>query len=505
MPEQFSLALAFATVFFILFYLTFLAYNVVKKEKFSASTIVVILLNAFIYYGIGFSILEQHATGSDYLGLFTLVNALMHFGVGMFIKEQKLHDDKLFYLAVGLVLVFVTMAIPVQLDGNWVTLLWTGQAALLFWIGRTKKVPFYELFSYILIILSCLSLCEDWTTGYYAYPMAGVENTISPIFNVQFLTSILFVAAFVFINKVNYDTPENFAIPEDKSLQNFLTAGLFGIFLLTIYMAFRMEIDAYFTHLYESTRVGIKADDSDRISYKYNYDLRRLKEVWLLNYTAIFLIILSIVNLRKLKSNILGYVNIALNSLVIFAFLTYGIYELSSLHYNYFNPPADDVFSKSVGFIVIRYFSFALLGGLFFMTYQYLKERFSTKLNWVIFDLAIYITVLTIISSEFLNWLNTFGAGSADTLAITIIWGIYALIGVGVGIWKKKQHLRIGAFVLFGFTLIKLFFYDISHLDTISKTVVLVSLGVLLLLISFLYNKYMNLIFEEDKPTIDED
>ncbi len=51
---------------------------------------------------------------------------------------------------------------------------------------------------------------------------------------------------------------------------------------------------------------------------------------------------------------------------------------------------------------------------------------------------------------------------------------------------------------LFAITLGKLFFYDISHLNTIAKTIVFVVLGVLLLVISFLYNKYKYLIFEEN-------
>jgi uncharacterized membrane protein len=67
------------------------------------------------------------------------------------------------------------------------------------------------------------------------------------------------------------------------------------------------------------------------------------------------------------------------------------------------------------------------------------------------------------------------------------------------GIWKNKQYLRIGAIALFGVTLLKLFFYDISHLNTIAKTVVFVSLGIILLIISFLYNKYKNQITDEDE------
>ncbi len=77
---------------------------------------------------------------------------------------------------------------------------------------------------------------------------------------------------------------------------------------------------------------------------------------------------------------------------------------------------------------------------------------------------------------------------------------MYALLLVVAGIRKKKKHLRAGAIALCGVTLIKLFFYDISHLDTIAKTIVLVCLGVLLLVISFLYNKYRRNIFDEATP-----
>ena len=55
------------------------------------------------------------------------------------------------------------------------------------------------------------------------------------------------------------------------------------------------------------------------------------------------------------------------------------------------------------------------------------------------------------------------------------------------------------AIALFAITLIKLAIYDISHLNTIAKTIVFVTLGVLLLIISFLYNKYKHLTLPEEK------
>ena len=53
--------------------------------------------------------------------------------------------------------------------------------------------------------------------------------------------------------------------------------------------------------------------------------------------------------------------------------------------------------------------------------------------------------------------------------------------------------------VLFGITLVKLFLYDIATMTTIGKTIVFVLLGILLLIISFLYNKYKHLLLDDDK------
>jgi uncharacterized membrane protein len=79
------------------------------------------------------------------------------------------------------------------------------------------------------------------------------------------------------------------------------------------------------------------------------------------------------------------------------------------------------------------------------------------------------------------------------------LWGCYALLLIALGIWKKKKHLRVAAIALFAMTLVKLFIYDISHLDTIAKTIVFVSLGILLLIISFLYNKFRDIITGENE------
>jgi uncharacterized membrane protein len=95
--------------------------------------------------------------------------------------------------------------------------------------------------------------------------------------------------------------------------------------------------------------------------------------------------------------------------------------------------------------------------------------------------------------------MDILGSDQSYKLGLSILWGTYSLLLISLGIWKKRKYLRVAAIVLFGVTLIKLFLYDIASLNTISKTIVFVSLGVLLLIISFLYNKYKDIITDENE------
>jgi uncharacterized membrane protein len=139
---------------------------------------------------------------------------------------------------------------------------------------------------------------------------------------------------------------------------------------------------------------------------------------------------------------------------------------------------------------------------LLFAIYRYSREEFINpfpfKLN-IAFDITLSSSIIWIASTEMITWMEIQKYSASNKLALSILWGVSALFLIGIGIWKKKKHLRIGAIALFAVTLIKLFFYDISHLGTISKTIVFVSLGVMLLIISFLYNKYKHLITAENE------
>jgi hypothetical protein len=220
--------------------------------------------------------------------------------------------------------------------------------------------------------------------------------------------------------------------------------------------------------------------------------------IWTINYTLIFVSVLSYFNLKKLKNQNLAIINLILNTLTILVFLVNGLYLLSELRESYLTQTLSEFYQKDSFYIGIRYVSFAIIALTLISCYYFLKKEFL-KLNFgIAFDFLLYTTIIWIASSELINWMDIADSGQSYKLALSILWGVYSLYLIVIGIWKKKKHLRIGAIILFGITLMKLFFYDISHLDTIAKTIVFVSLGVLLLIISFLYNKFNHYISTEN-------
>ena len=481
---DFIMALTFASVFFIIFYISFLAYKLIKKEPFERTDILLLLANSFVFYGLGYSILNDHETGSQLLGLFTICNAILHFIVSVVIYRLKLADKNLFYLVAGLVLVFITIAIPVQLDGNWVTLLWVGEAALLFWIGRTKNIAVYESLSYPLMALATLSLYQDWIGGYFDDYLYDGASEMVPLLNIQFLSSILFIAAFGFIYFIHNNKTFVSPISPKNDLLKIVSFVIPAIIITTVYFSFLLEIEHYFQSLFKESELIVNDYPT------YDYDILTFKSIWLIIYSMVFVSILSFINIKKIKNKTLGYINIGLNIFAVFMFLTLGLYALSELRESYLNQPITEYYNVGFFNIAVRYISYLFLAITLYVTFKYIREAFMKINNTINFNILFYIAILWIVSSELINILDLSGSTQSYKLGLSILWGVYSLALIALGIWKKQKHIRITAIVLFSITLLKLFFYDISNLGTLSKTIVFVSLGILLLIISFLYNKF---------------
>ncbi|HUP11225.1 MAG TPA: DUF2339 domain-containing protein, partial [Niastella sp.] len=480
------IAWTYLCIYFLIFYATFLAYKIIKKEQYGIDDVIVLLSNAFIFYSVGYNLIGYEAA-VNYAGLFTIVNAIIHLGVSQAIKRMKLADRSLYYLLLGLVIVFCTIAVPVQLDGNWVTLLWTAEALLVFWIGRTRNAPAYEKLGAGLSILSFISLAQDWFNHalQFTYPDGGI---VHPFVNIVFGTGILVAAAQEAIIYYN----------QSKQYQSGLTAASLylvfynyifpGIFLFTFYFVFQVEINGYFMQLNKTihpTVTGYQFPGSGVGGFGF---------VVLMLYSMLFITGCMFVNLRWARNKILAAFSATAVALMMVVLLTEVLRLLNELTLTYFEKGS--AYFGALEF-VIRYVIIAVTALLLYIGQHTVKTYVPEPRVQKGWPLMVHTITLAFISAEYLCWTTVSGSDNQYKLGLSILWGLYAMMLVVLGIWKKQKHLRLAGIALFMVTLIKLFMYDLAGAGTITKTVSFISLGVLLLVVSFLYNKYKDVLFGE--------
>jgi uncharacterized membrane protein len=90
-----------------------------------------------------------------------------------------------------------------------------------------------------------------------------------------------------------------------------------------------------------------------------------------------------------------------------------------------------------------------------------------------------------------------------DKTGLPILWGLCSFAFMWLGMGHKFKVLRIVSLVLFSITLLKLFIFDIRNIPVAGKIAAFFCLGVLLLVVSFMYQRLKKIIIEdEEKKTV---
>jgi uncharacterized membrane protein len=132
-PYELGTTVVFATVFFILF----AALPVVRSRRdgeLSGLEATIVLVNSLAYLVALRVMLWPENRWA--LTVAVLVLAAVHLAAERMLPEKRGTEVRLArILYAGLALTFVTLAIPIRLDGNWITIAWAVQGAVLIWSG----------------------------------------------------------------------------------------------------------------------------------------------------------------------------------------------------------------------------------------------------------------------------------------------------------------------------------------------------------------------------------
>ncbi|HEY6329722.1 MAG TPA: DUF2339 domain-containing protein [Blastocatellia bacterium] len=85
-------------------------------------------------------------------------------------------------------------------------------------------------------------------------------------------------------------------------------------------------------------------------------------------------------------------------------------------------------------------------------------------------------------------------------MALSLVWVGYSIVLISYGIWRRSFALRLLAIILVSIAILKIFFYDLSFLETGYRIVSFIGLGLILLAISFLYQRFKSVISGTEAP-----
>lgn len=462
----------FGAVFYFMF-LTMIIIHVVKKSaKLNMVDFSLLLVVNLAFYGAGIFLLHDGKM-EEYKGLFTgslgLINLVLSFA---FFKLRYI-DRNFIFLLIGLTLTFISLVAPVQLQGNYITLFWAAETALLFWLYQRSFIKPLKYASALISVFAIGSLLIDWSNIYGS----SFPGLIPVLTNKGFITTVftagcLLIAYILF--KKEADTFYSPGITNNFVRNSYLVASL-----ILFYLSGALEIFYQFNHRY--THSG-------------------LDHIYLQLYTTAFLVTLLLL-LHPLRFQIPAFIRLALPALL---FCYYVIESPSNYITEKFLLKHKEL---SIHFIAhwassVLFLTLVLQTIFYFAKNKAIFEKSLNTFSWISsIVLVIFFSVevkivyiwLTYSSSDSVNYFETLYSKAG----LSIVWGVCSFVFIWMGMHYRFKALRIIALTLFGITLLKLFAYDIRNISPGGKIAAFILLGVLLLIVSFMYQRLKRLIIDD--------
>lgn len=461
-------AILFATLFYLQFVTMNIVNNIRQKKTFSTFDFLVVLTINFLFYLAGMFLLSYWNDG-NYKGLFTALLGLFNLVLVIGLREKKAIDPNFLSLLTGLALTFISLLAPVQFKGNHVTLFWAAETVILFWLFQKTRAVQLKIASLVIAALMLLSL------GVTCLQVYSDHRLIPILLNKGFSTTIA-VAVSLFINyRLMYKEADTFYLNgiTNKTVKDLLLAA----FILTLYLSGALEVFYQF-----STRT----------------DIDSLFIIYLQLYTFLFTIIILFSFRRTIVFPVFK---------MLFTMLCLGLY-LVNININH-EVSLALLQNNNGGFFIAHWISIILLSWLLLDLVVHFKK--AEDKNWTsylpAFTWLSAIGIILVLSVEMyqLNlWIN-YEKGKAwlwwENLyykaGLSILWSICSFIMMWLGMHFKFRPLRIISLSLFTVTLIKLFIYDIRNIPPGGKIAAFILLGVLLLTVSFMYQRLKKIIIDD--------
>lgn len=466
-------ALLFATIFYLLFMAMNIINSIRLKINFTAFYFIILLSIHFLYYAAGIYILNYGEYGTGSKGVFTLSLGLFTLLLTGLFYKRKDADRNFVSLLMGLSLTFISLTAPVWFRGNHVTLFWVAEAVLLYYLFSSTRIVLLKISSGIITLATLFSLLLTWADVYLH------ETTYVPVlFNKGFITGLIAAAGlFLFYRLVRKEKEPEFI----TGISN-IFAGNFLLVLATVilYLSGVLELN---------------------YQLQLSYPQVPVYTTYLQCYTFSFVIVTLILLKSKKAFPLLKIL------LTVFCLGMYCYYINAG-----FSVSLAAIEGRLAGMHFMAHWASVLLLG--WLLYDLIRYFFTTQLNdWQEYRTAFTwlsaIAIVMILSIELYNVLKWISYTDAKDWAwwenlyykagLSICWSVCSFTMMWMGMKYRFRTLRIISLSLFTITLVKLFSIDIRNIPPGGKIAAFILLGILLLVVSFMYQRLKKIIID-DKP-----
>ena len=478
-PEKLWTTLVFLFLFFAIFALVAISHNLIQGRPARWLDTSLVFSNATFFFGATYTLLAENHAGAR--GALALALSILYAALFFAAQKRQSDDERLALTFFAVAFTFLSLAIAIQFEQQWVTIGWALQGAVMTWVGLRGGSRLQRFFAFLILIVAAM----HWF-GVDVREFVASASSL-PLLNRRAVSCLVLIGALLAAAHFYARADARRETPEYKSLAALLlvAANLLGVVLLSF------ETNDLFSRLQASAQ-------EERATALYYSRQIALVCVWAL-YGAATLALGIVRDLKPLR----------LMALMLFALAALALVTFDASH-RLFAGSQTIVFNETFAAYAL------LVGGSVWAIYFYEKaakvdERERARVVPVLTVAAHLLAVIALsaeasgyfqakmggvdsASEEFRDW------QLAAQLSLSVVWTTYGGALLIVGIVRRSQLLRLMALGLLGLTIAKVFIFDLAALERFYRIISFIVLGAILLAVSFLYQQRQRMAKAEAAP-----
>lgn len=184
-PRKLGAVMVFQSAVFLIFLLAQMGRQLLTSASATFEDLALLVVNPFVFFATAYHLLnpDHH----DWMGVFAIGMALIYSVAAKLLLKRVVAPHTVLLCMIAVALTFVTLAIPIQLRSNWITIGWSVEALAILWVGVETRAPRLRALALGVFALSLIRLVFR-DTHFDSRPM------FTPVINKYFLSSLVVTA-----------------------------------------------------------------------------------------------------------------------------------------------------------------------------------------------------------------------------------------------------------------------------------------------------------------------